>query len=94
MKRLISDEELIDYVNGRLTKSENRRIKKMAIENGETDMLLNVTLANYKSQKEYADWLLGEDDFAIEKERVHLEDKPQISGFMMAADKDFEKKDE
>ena len=94
MKRLISDEELIDYVSGRLNKSENKRIKRMAIENGETDMLLNVTLANYKSQKEYADWLLGEDDFDIEKERGHQENKPQASGFMMAADKDIEKKDE
>ena len=94
MKRLISDEELIDYVNGRLTKSENKRIKKMAIENGETDMLLNVTIANYKSQKEYADWLLGEDDFNIEKERGHQKVEPQVSGIMMAADKDIEKKDE
>lgn len=94
MKRLISDEELIDYVNGRLTKSENKRIKKLAIENGETDLLLNVTIANYKSQKEYADWLLGEDDFNIEKERGHQKVVPQISGFMMAADKDIEKKDE
>ena len=94
MKRLISDEELIDYVNGRLTKSENKRIKKLAIENGETDMLLNVTIANYKSQKEYADWLLGEDDFEIEKERELQKVEPRISGFMMAADKDIEKKDE
>ena len=94
MKRLISDEELIDYVNGRLTRSENNRIKRMAIENGETDMLLNVTLANYESQKEYADWLLGEDDFDVENDFEEMGSKPLISGFMMAADKDIEKKDE
>ena len=65
MKRLISDEQLIDYVNGRLSRSENKRIREMIIENSEMDMLLNVTLANYESQSEYADFLLGKEEFVV-----------------------------
>lgn len=90
MKRIISDEELIAYVNGRLTKSENKRIREMAIQNGESDMLLNATLANYESQKEYADTLLGVDEFDYTKN--HPTVTPISTGFLMAADKDFGEK--
>lgn len=90
MKRIISDEELIAYVNGRLTKSENKRIREMAIQNGESDMLLNATLAYYESQKEYADMLLGEDEFAYTNN--HPTVAPIRTGFLMAADKNFGEK--
>ena len=90
MKRIISDEELIAYVNGRLTKSENKRIREMAIQNGELDMLLNATLANYESQKEYADLLLGEDEFDYSNNQSKK--TPIRTGFLRAADKDFGEK--
>ena len=90
MKRIIADLQLIDYVNGRLNGSETKEIQTMALENGETDVLLNATLANYESQSEYADLLLGEDDFYL------LDNSPFIDvsdkELKMAADKNFKKK--
>lgn len=88
MKRLISDEELIGYVNGTLSRSENKRIREIAIQNGESDILLNATLANYESQKEYADWLLGEDDFVIPPNPNFVSVSRE---YHLAADKEKEK---
>lgn len=62
MKRIISDRELLSYVNGRMTTDEMRELHKKAIQNGETDLLLHALLVNYESQKEYAAELLGIDD--------------------------------
>ena len=67
MKRIISDKELLSYVNGRMTTTDMQTLHKKAIDNHETDLLLHVTLANYESQKEYATELLGEDDFEMEE---------------------------
>lgn len=62
MKRIISDRELLSYVNGRMTTDEMRELHKKAIQNCETDLLLHALLVNYESQKEYAAELLGIDD--------------------------------
>ena len=45
MKRLISDKELVAYIDGQLSKEEVCSLKARALQNGETHLLLNVQLA-------------------------------------------------
>lgn len=76
MKRIISDRELLSYVNGRMTTAEMRELHKKAIQNDETDLLLHALLVNYESQKEYAAELLGIDDFEDKESETIVKMKP------------------
>lgn len=62
MRRIITDEELVQYVSGSMSPKEERRIEMYAMENGETDMLLSAIIANYESNVEYANYLLGTEE--------------------------------
>ena len=64
MKEFIKDEDLVLYVNEQLPLQEKKNLEVYATVNNETDLLLNCILANYASQKDYADELLGDDVFA------------------------------
>ena len=66
MRHLIRDLELVDYLEGNLTKKEIRDLKSRLKENGETDMLYNLQLSYEKGCEEYANELLGQDDFDID----------------------------
>lgn len=70
MKRLITDEELMAYVSAASSREETQALKRKAIDNGETDLLLYATLANYAAHKDLADELLGIDDFEVENPRM------------------------
>lgn len=76
MRKIISDRELLAYVNGRMTTAEMRELHKKAIQNGETDLLLHALLVNYESQKEYAAELLGIDDFEDKESETIVRIKP------------------
>lgn len=92
MKHLIKDTELVAYLEGNLTKDEVRSLKKRLEENGELDLLYHLQLSNDEGLKEYANYLIGEDDFVIEttdKSSFHLSNE-----YRMAADKFFPKKEE
>lgn len=80
MKKLISDKELVAYIDGRLSKEEVCNLEAKAVENGETDLLLHVQLAALACNQELADELLGEDFF--------MQDEAKLSTFALAA-KDF-----
>lgn len=69
MKRLITDEELMAYVSAASSREETRALKKKAIDNGETGLLLYATLTNYAAHKDLADELLGIDEFEVENLR-------------------------
>ena len=70
MKRLISDKELVAYIDGRLTKEEVCSLKAKALENGETDLLLHVQLAALECDGEIADELLGKDFFMLDDDHL------------------------
>lgn len=95
MKRIISDRELLSYVNGRMTTDEMRELHKKAIMNGETDLLLHALLVNYESQKKYAAELLGIDDLEDEESgtivRMRTISKDGISVAADAVDKNKKK---
>ena len=88
MKRIISDKELLSYVNGRMTTADIQMLHKKAIDNSETDLLLHVILSNYESQKDYATELLGEDDFKMEEcgEIIPMRNIGEKADFRFAAD--------
>lgn len=92
MKHLIKDTELIAYLEGNLTKDEVKSLKKRIEENGELDMLYHLQLSYDNGLEEYANCLIGEDDFVSKcdnKESFHLS-----SNYRAAADKVFPKKKE
>ena len=62
MKRLIKDQEWIDYINETMTSTQKRDFVRKILANGESKLLGEVIIANYKSQEAYANELLGEDD--------------------------------
>lgn len=80
MKKLISDKELVAYIDGRLSKEEVCNLEAKAVENGEADLLLHVQLAALACSQELADELLGEDLF--------MQDEAKLSAFALVA-KDF-----
>lgn len=84
MKTLISDQELLDYISGQLDKEETKELYRKAVLNGESDLLLNVDLANLATQEELADDLLGPDDFEVEENQTKFVSFPQ-SSFGIAA---------
>lgn len=71
MKKLISDKELVAYIDGRLSKEEVCNLEAKAVENGETDLLLHVQLAALACNQELADELLGKDLFMQEEEKLN-----------------------
>lgn len=92
MKHLIKDTELIAYLEGDLNKDEVKSLKKRLKENGELDMLYHLQLSNDEGLKEYANDLIGEDDFIIEaanKSPFHLS-----NDYRMVADKFFPKEED
>jgi len=85
MRKIIKDEDLILYVNDTLSGQTKKDFELQAIQNNESDLLLNCILANYSSQRDYADELLGVDDFIVANDSC----RSKIGGFSMpmAADK-------
>ena len=77
MKRLISDKELVAYIDGQLTKEEVCSLKAKALENGEADLLLHVQLAALECDGELADDHLGKDFF--------MQDDDHLSTIAIAA---------
>lgn len=92
MKHLIKDTDLVAYLEGRLNKDEVKSLKKRLEENGELDMLYHLQLSYDNGLKEYANYLIGEDDFVNE-----CDTKASFllsNNYRMAADKVFPKKEE
>ncbi len=91
MKHLIRDIEIIDYLEGNLNKDEIKSLKERMSENGELDLLYHLELSYYETTKEYADFLIGEDDFVtnMESENNDL----RLGTRMAASIKKNEKKD-
>ncbi len=91
MKHLIKDTELVAYLEGTLSKEEVRHLKNRLKENGELALLYHLQLAYDEGMKEYANELIGEDDFYIESDDEY--EKTGNFGFnrgiRMAADKNF-----
>lgn len=75
MKYLIKDTELMAYLEGGLSKEEVRSLKRKMEENGELNMLYHLKLSYEEGMKEYADALIGEDDFAVD------DDKKESQGY-------------
>lgn len=65
MKYLIKDTELMAYLEDGLSKEEVRSLKKKMEENGELNLLYHLKLSYEEGMKEYADALIGEDDFVV-----------------------------
>ena len=70
MKYLIKDTELMAYLEGGLSKEEVRSLKRKMEENGELNILYHLKLSYEEGMKEYADALIGEDDFAVDGETL------------------------
>lgn len=90
MKKLISDKELVAYIDGQLSKEEVCSLKARALENGETDLLLHVQLAALACDEELADELLGKDFFMQDDEH---QSTIAIAAKSFSVDK-FDKKEE
>lgn len=67
MKLKITDRDLIDYVSGTQSKEEKRNVELNAIENDETGRLIHSIIINCDKNEDYADELLGPDDFDLEE---------------------------
>lgn len=65
MKHLIKDMELVACLEGQLTKDEVKRLKEKLSENGELSLLYHLRSAYDKGLEEYANELIGTDDFSI-----------------------------
>ncbi len=92
MKHLIKDMELVAYLEGRLNKDEVRILKNKLKDNGELALLYHLQLAYDACLEEYANELIGEDDFSIESKDTMC--KNGVPGkIRMAADRVFPKKE-
>lgn len=65
--RLVTDKELMDYVEGILTASERKDILQKLRENDQMDLLYHLQQSYAQTMKDYADELLGEDECEIGK---------------------------
>ncbi len=88
MKHLIKDLELVAYLDGHLTKAEGKRLKEKLNENGELGLLYHLQLAHDKGLEEYANELIGKDDFFITASSA-INEKPldTSTGYRIAANK-------
>lgn len=91
MKHLIKDAELVSYLEGNLTKDEVKSLKKRIEENGELDMLYHLELSYNEGMRDYANRLLGEDDFMIDTESIRVKSSET---YKIAADKIIPKKND
>lgn len=66
MKHLIRDLELVAYLEGELDKEEVIILKRKLKENGELSMLYHLQLAYDEGMEEYANYLIGKDDFCTQ----------------------------
>lgn len=89
MKHLIKDAELVSYLEGYLTKDEVKSLKKRIEENGELDMLYHLQLSYDEGMKDYANSLLGEDNFVVDTESTGMKSSETYG---IAADKIIPKK--
>lgn len=71
MKKLISDKELVAYIDGSLPKEDIRILHSKAVENGDADLLLHLQLATLACDEELTNDLLGEDEFMQDEESLH-----------------------
>jgi len=91
MKHLIKDAELVSYLEGNLTKDEVKSLKKRIEENGELDMLYHLQLSYNEGMKDYANSLLGEDDFMADTKPTGIK---STETYRIAADKIIPKKND
>lgn len=90
MKHLIKDMEIIDYLEGNLNKDEIKSLKDRMNENGELDLLYHLELSYYETTEEYANFLIGEDDFVTNTESDYNDFR--LGNRMAASIKKIEKK--
>lgn len=89
MNHLIKDTELVSYLEGSLTKEEVRILKKRLAENEELDLLYHLQLSYDEGMTEYANELIGEDDFETNSSECLV--VKLLGSRKMAADKYFPK---
>lgn len=65
MKHLIKDMELVACLEGHLTKEEVKQLKEKLSENGELSLLYHLQCIYDNGLEEYANELIGKDDFFI-----------------------------
>lgn len=88
MKQLIKDVELVSFLEGKMTHEEEKSLKHRLEINGELDLLYHLQLSWEKGMEEYANSLIGEDDFECDIS----EDIPNKGNYAMAAKNKIEKK--
>ncbi|MBR3884696.1 MAG: hypothetical protein IKJ31_08090 [Bacteroidaceae bacterium] len=93
MKHLIRDLELIAYLEGELNKEEIRILKRKLEENGELNMLYHLQLSYDEGLEEYANELIGEDDFNTESVKTIAINHNFDSEYIIAANKKNPKKE-
>ena len=69
MKHLITDQELIAYMEGDLSSEAEHQLIEKARENGELGLLARLLLMAEENQQDMANTLLGDDDFINEDEQ-------------------------
>lgn len=85
MKHLIKDTELVAYLEGTLNKEEIKKLKIKLKENDELSLLYHLELSYENSLENYANELIGKDDFYIETTPEDAELNTS-NKFRMAAD--------
>lgn len=65
MKQLVSDQELIHYLDGNLSDQEIKTLQARLEEQGEPDLLYHLDLAQEKAMELQAEELFGTDNFEI-----------------------------
>lgn len=95
MKHLIKDMELVACLEGQLTKEEVKRLKEKLSENGELSLLYHLQCVYDNGLEEYANELIGEDDFSTkDSSTICLKPFTSSNEYRMVADKVFPEKEE
>lgn len=76
MKHLITDTQIIDYLEGRLSKEECHQLKLKLSDNDELAMLYHAQLAYEAGTEQIATELIGSDDETIN--RQPMVKRPQL----------------
>lgn len=88
MKQLIKDVELVSFLEGKMTRDEEKALKLRLKMNGELDLLYHLQLSWEKGMEDYANSLIGDDNFEVDlSEGIFENDK-----YVTAAKNKLEKK--
>ena len=87
MAILITDNELMAYVEGTMTDAERRALERRAVETHQADLLLAVSLSQNAVDADLADMLWGEDE--MKEETVSTKNDYRVAAMI---DKDLLKK--